>query len=439
MKVFKIVLSLLFIYSSAFSQENGKVLSMEDAVNTALENNFDIKISENNTEILKNNAVRANADYLPSVSLSGSYNYQNQNIYNEFASDQVQPIDRKGAATQAINAGVNLNYTIYNGGSRKYRYEKLQTEALIGDLQQRQRIEGTISSVILQYLTLINYYNSYLIREESVILSNDRYSRVMDNYNYGNVSKLELLNAQVDLSNDSSDLVQSRINYIKGRNDLNEIMGIDPGVEYDIDTTVQIDENLELAQFLDKAFEQNSSYLVQKASRESTIKDLNINNAQKLPNLSLGGGYNYARQDIEAGFLRQSENIGFNAGITLSYNIFDGNRVNRNEQNTRILIENQEISANKIENSIKKDIYNAFEDYEAGKSLIDLRQSNLELATANYERSIEAFSSGQISGIELREAQFNLLNAKYSLILQKLQTKNAEVNLFLLSGSLIED
>lgn len=439
MRAFKIFLAFLFFHSWVYSQESGEILSMEDAVNTALENNYDIKISKNNKEILNNNAVKSNADYLPTISLSGSFNYQNQNTYNEFASEQVPPIDRRGAETQSINAGINLNYTIYSGGSRKYRYEKLQNEASIGDLQQRQRIEATISSVLFQYLNLINFYKSYAINQESVLLSNDRYLRVKEGYNYGNISKLELLNAQVDLSNDSSNLVQSRIEFYKGRNELNQIMGIEPGIEYNIDTAIQIDMGLDLQAFLNSTIEKNSQYLAQKRSQESIVKDLKINNAQKLPNLSLSGGYNFARQDIEAGFLRQSENLGWNAGLTLSYNVFDGNRVNRNEQNARIQIESQEISTNKIENSIKKDIYNAYEDYQAGKSLIGLRRSNLDLAKVNYQRSLEAFSSGQITGLELREAQLNLLNARYSLTLQKLQTKTAEVNLFLLSGSLIED
>lgn len=439
MKVYNLILAFLIVPFVCFSQESIGSLSMEEAINLALENNYDIKISENNKEILDNNAVKANANYLPSISFSGSYNYQNQSVYSEFASDQVAPIDRAGAGTQSINAGLNLNYTIYSGGSRKYTFERLKNESLLGELQQRQSMEATIASVLLQYLNLINFYKSYLINQESVLLSNDRYIRVKESYNYGNISKLEMLNAQVDLSNDSSNLVQSRLDFIKGKSELNQIMGIDPGTDYSIDTTIQIDMNLDMEAFINKALDKNSLYLAQKVSTQSNMQDLKINNAQKLPNLSLSGGYSFSRQDIEAGFITQTENLGWNAGLTLSYNIFNGNRVNRNEQNAKILIENQEINTARIENQVKKDIYNAYEDYEAGKSLIGLRKSNLELAEANYERSVEAFSGGQITGIELREAQLNLLNAKYSLSLQKLQTKIAEVNLYRLSGSLIED
>ncbi len=154
MKVYKLIPAFIIVPFLCFSQESIGSLSMEDAIDLALENNYDIKISENNKSILENNAVRANANYLPSISLSGSYNYQNQSVYTEFASDQVAPIDRTGAGTQSLNAGLNLNYTIYSGGSRKYTFERLKNESLLGEIQQRQNIEATLSSVLLQYLNL---------------------------------------------------------------------------------------------------------------------------------------------------------------------------------------------------------------------------------------------------------------------------------------------
>jgi outer membrane protein TolC len=433
-----IIIVLLLFIETATGQELPEQLRMDDAVAIALENNHDIRLSKNLTEIATNNAVRANADYLPTVGLSGSYNYSSQNTYSEFAGDQIPPIDVRGAGTQNINAGINVNYNIFSGGSRKYRYEKLQTERTLSELQERQSIELTVSSVIGQYINLINLNTARNIRRESVILSNDRYSRSFENYRYGNIGKLQLLNAEVDLSNDSSALVQSQIDYEKGKNELCVLMGISPETNFEIDTMVNINESLLLEEFLQKALEQNSNYLAQKARIESAAMDVRINNAQKLPNLSLSGGYAYARSDFEASFITQSENLGWNAGLTLSYNIFDGNRVNRNEQNAILAMKNQDISSDQLEKNLQKDIYNAYEDYAAGLDLIKLRENNLELAEANYERSKDAFSTGQITGIELREAQLNLLNARYQFTLQKLQTKSAEIRLYYLSGSLVE-
>ncbi len=441
MKEFKLLIIFLVGFSlcnTSFAQETQPVLTLEEAIRTALEKNHDIKISEKSTDILVNNAVKSNAGYLPTVAISGVYNYQNENTYSEFNSTEIPPIDVNNAETQTFNAGINLNYSIYSGGSRKYRFEKLQNQLLVGELQERQKIETTISLVVFQYLNLINFNKSYEINKEAIMLSTDRYNRVKDSYSYGSISKLELLNAEVDLSNDSSTLVQAELDYFKAKNELNVLMGLSPEIDFRIDSTINLQKDLELQTFIDKALTNNSQYLAQKALAEGALSDLRVNNAQKLPNLSLSGGYNYARTEFGASFIRLSENLGWTAGLTLSYNVFDGNRVRRNEQNALLQIESQEIGVDKVEKNIQKEIYNAFQDYESGMSLIKLRKSNLKLAETNFDRSREAFSSGQINGIQLREAQLNLLNAKYTLTLQTLVTKRAEVNLYLLSGALVE-
>jgi outer membrane protein TolC len=438
MKAYNILLlSIITIIRPLFAQEAAEILRMEDAVAIALENNYDIKIAENNKEISTNNAVRANAGFTPTVTANASYNYSNLNTFTEFATAN-PPIDVNNAGTQNINAGVNLNYTIFNGGANKYNFLKLESQRNISEIQSDLSMENTVNSVILQYLNLVNFKNSYLVNLESVRLSNDRYERAKINYSYGNIGKLELLNAEVDLSNDSSTLVQSRIQFEKSIKDLNFLMGSSPDLEYDIDTSIQVGNDLDINSLMEQALAQNTQFLLQKSQVENTEYDLNIARSQKLPNLSLNGGYSYARSDFDASFIRQSENLGWNAGISLSYNIFDGNRVKRAEQNSKVQIESQAINVEKAENNLRKDMLKAHKDYESSKELMDLRNNSLQLAQANYSRSMDAFNTGQIAGLELREAQLNLLNAKYSLQLQKLQTKIAEVNIYYLAGALLD-
>lgn len=107
-------------------------------------------------------------------------------------------------------------------------------------------------------------------------------------------------------------------------------------------------------------------------------------------------------------------------------------------QNSQIRIDSQQIAIQKTENDIKTNILNAYDDFVTNLELLALTQRNLASTTINYERSQEAFNTGQITGLELREAQLNLINAKYDLSLQRIQTKISEVSLFFFSGGLVE-
>ncbi len=439
MKIYSLFLVFLVAISRiGMSQEIGDELTLDEAIEIALEYNFDIRIAKNNSEISANNATRGNAGFAPDVSLAGNYNYTLSDSRSEFASPQQEPIDVSGAESVTWGGGINLSYNIYSGNQRVATYRKLQNAYLQGNLRERQTIETVISNVINLYLNAASQLQAYDITRESIDISLDRYNRAQERYNYGTISKLQLLNAEVDLSTDSTSLVQSKLSYEKSITNLNNALGISPDADYAVVDNFQYASDLVISNMIDQAMSNNADYLLAKASLDATQYDLEISRSSLFPRLDLGGGYSYSRTTNDASFLTLTESLGLNAGLTLSYTLFNGGNRNRQIQNAKIAMESQQTTLEKSENTIKTNILNSYEDYLTNLKLIDLTDRNLKLAEANYERSQEAFATGQITGIELREAQINLANAKYNLSLQKIQTKMAEVNLYRFTGKLVE-
>ena len=440
MKVFKYRLALLIVVAwirPLYAQEQGTV-GIEEVIALALEKNFDIKLAKNNTIISNNNAEPGNAGYLPTVSLSAGYDYASDDTNTEFADPSLPDIDASGAVTENLNAGLTVSYNIFSGGSRRFTYQQLKNLNYQSELEERQSIEQVMLDVINQFLEVVSQYDAYQISQESMQISLNRFERAKENYAMGNFSRLELLNAEVDLRNDSSTLIQSGLSYQKSLKTLNNIIGITPDSSYTINSDFDYKEDLKAGQLIDQALSQNTDYLVARTSLINNELDLKIDKGGLYPSLDFSGGYNFRNTSYDANFLSSTENLGWNAGVTLSFNVFDGGRVKRAMQNSQIRIESQHIAIEKTENHIKTNILNAYDDFVTNLELLALTQRNLASTTINYERSQEAFSTGQINGLELREAQLNLINAKYNLSLQRIQTKLSEVSLYFYSGGLVE-
>ncbi|UZR99941.1 TolC family protein [Chondrinema litorale] len=413
-------------------------LGIQEIIAITLENNYDIKISKNTSKSTSIDAVPGNAGYLPTVALSGSYNYSSSNSDIVFADPTMPEISASGAVTENIAAGVTLNYNIYSGGNRKYTYEKLKNENYLSDLQLQQSIETSVLNVVSQFLNVVNYYDSYEINKESVDISLKRYERAENNYSFGAMSKLELLNAEVDLRNDSTNLVQSKVAFEKSIKDLNNLMGIDPDSTYTINPDFTIEDDLVVAELIEDALNKNTSYLLARSTIRSRELDLKITKTNYLPTLDFSGGYEYSNVSYGASFISTQKGLGWNAGISVSYNIFDAGSRKREKEKAEIQVINQQLSIDQTKNNLKTDLLKAYDDYQSNINLLSLTERNVKTAMINYERSTEAFSTGQITGIELREAQLNLLNAKYNVSLQRLQAKISEVSLHYYSGNLVK-
>jgi len=431
-------LSLAALFSmQILAQEVPSVLMIDDAVNLALEYNFDIRVSKKNAEISRNNVTIGNAGYLPKVSLDGNYNYSLANTKTNFENPALPTIDANGAATKSYGAGLNVNYNIYSGGQRSYTYKSLQNAERQSTLQEKQMMELTVVNVIQQYLEAVNFFDAYQISQESVKISQDRFIRAGERYSFGGFSKLELLNAEVDLSNDSTNMIQAMLAYEKARKNLSNIIGIEPNSEYSLSSEFEYSEELVVDELLEKALSGNTEYLLAKSSVTESELNLKQTKATMLPRLDLIGGYDFNKSTFDANFIESNRSLGWNAGLTFSYDLFDGGNRKRDQQNARMQMESQQYNLQKSENDLNTRILNRYEDYTTNLKLLDLSERNLLLAENNYERSQEAFSIGQITGIELREAQLNLANAKYNISVRRIQTKQAEVSLYSYSGTLV--
>ncbi|MFA0963453.1 TolC family protein [Roseivirga sp. BDSF3-8] len=413
------------------------LVTLDEALAIALRQNYSLRIAERDLEIAENNVTIGNAGFLPSLQASGNYNYSNQDTRIEFASPEADNIDRSGAVSESYGGALTLNYTIFGGG-RFYIYDRLIAQSDIARLQESQAMQQTILDVSTQYLDMAGQYRSVQINEQAIAISAERYLRVKGRYEFGGVSKLELLNAEVDLRNDSITWKQSILAFKQQQNDFNVLLGVPVDTTYRIDTAFSYTRNLELQTILSEADQRNPSLRLAKLDRQVNELRVKETNAGFWPILDLSGGYQYNRTENEAGFVALQRTKGWNTALNLTFVIYDGDNRNRLVQNAEVNLASSDIRLEQARATLQADIRNAWVAYTTNVDLLESSLDNLEVARLQYTRSQEAFATGEINGLDLRDAQLNLIRARKNVSDQQIAVRQAEISLYYHAGLLVE-
>lgn len=416
-------------------QSNG-LLTKQEAIAQTLQNNFGITIAGNNLEIADNNQDILNSGYLPSLTgnAGASYDIQDQEV--TFQDGSVNEVD--GAETTRYNASLNLNYTLFDGLGRYWDYKAFKEQYDVSKLQVRETMETTILQMFSVYFEVARITENITVLEETFYNTERRLKRAGYAFEYGQNNKLDVLNAEVDLVTDSINILNARQLLVNTKRDLNVISNLDLQRDFSVDTTVVFIPQLVLENYIEVADTVNVRVL--QAKRNKTILDYNYKASKSvyLPNVGLTGSYGWNEGNFPTtSFSQASTSTGFSAGVNLSWNLFDGGSGITSIKNAKIQIDNQESIIQQIEKEVNRDILNAQGDYQNRLTIYELQTQNVITAENNFERSNERYKLGQISSVELRQAQVNLLNAKTNKNLAKYQAKLAELQVLQLTGQLL--
>ena len=275
--------------------------------------------------------------------------------------------------------------------------------------------------------------------EQTFNVSRRRLERAQYRFEYGQGIRLNVLNAEVDIQRDSINLLNVRQQLANAKRNLNVLMGMPVGNDFNVDTQVAYDENLSQEKLVAAAKSSNVAILA--ADQNLAIQEMNLKiiDATRKPTVGAQLSYDYNYQDNAAGsFIASNRTNGLNGGLTLNWNLFDGGRRKVQTQNTQLAIQSQLTQKEQLEQQLERDVRNAWESYQNALFVLDVERSSLTTNEANLERTRERFGAGQVSSVEFRQAQLNLLNAETSYSRAKYNAKVVELQLLQLSGGLME-
>jgi outer membrane protein, adhesin transport system len=415
-----------------------KIYSLNDCIRTGLEKNFSILITKNDEAIARNNFTPGNAGFLPSVNISGNQTGSLGNNSYDFSDGTSS--EANGQSTGTTNAGINLGLTIFNGFNVQTTYRKLSELKEIGELNTQLAIENLVSEIISGYYNYIRQVKLLNNFQYAVTLSKERLRIDEDRYLLGSSSKLQLLQSRVYLNADSTNLSTQKEVVRATMVRLNELMALENlgDVFVSQDSSIEISHNLMYEKLLEETLAKNTNLLIAAKNKTVSEYDYKITASRYYPYLNLSSGYNYSLYSYTKSSIKNQTTDGFNYGLTLGINVFDGFNQRRNMRNSSLNVKNSELRYGETEQGIKADLITLFSAYSNFLRLITLEEQNLETATENQEIAMERYKLGSLSGLDLREVQKSLLDARESLLSVQYQAKLAEISLFLISGRIME-
>ncbi|MDF3078694.1 MAG: TolC family protein [Sphingobacteriaceae bacterium] len=419
---------------SCFESQAQEVLTLEQAINIALERNYDIRLVSNDVEISKNNVSRANAGMLPRVTGDFSTNTTISNTTQTQSSGL--EVTRKGAKNSNLNYGPSLNWTIFDGFGMFTTYDRLKELQNLGEANLKTTVLSTVFTVVNTYYEIMRQQKSLVSSKTAVELSRLRLNTAQNRYEIGKAAKLEVLAATVDLNTDTTTYLR-QIDLIKNTKiQLNTLLARDVNTDFSVSDNLSIDSTLNIQKLTEAGSQQNPA--LQSALINQRIAELNLKQVKSLryPVVGINTGYNFSKSESELGFARQSNGRGFNYGLTASVNIFNGFLQKKNERNAAIEIESARLDYSRISESIQSQLASAYQTYLTSLHLVSLEESNLNVAKQNLDITLEKFRLGSIAPLEFREAQRNYVDASVRLNNAQYDAKLAEVLLKELSGTL---
>ncbi|WP_379952772.1 TolC family protein [Dokdonia sp. R78006] len=428
---------LLFAFAKAYSQETPtSLLTKEEAIRTMLENNFGILLANNQVAVAENNTGILNTGYLPTISTTAGINYNVDNQEATFQDGTSRSVN--GAETTRYNASVNLDYTLFDGLGRYYNYKTLKEQYGLSKLQARETIENVMVQLFTVYYEVARVEENLGVLENALEISKERELRAQYQFDYGQVNKLEVLNAQVDIVTDSTNILNARQQLRNAQRDLNVVLARELEDLKVADTTIAFINPISIEEYINEGTVNNISLL--QSEQNIIISDYQIKQAKSLllPTVGITGSYGWNEGNFPAtNFLASSTSTGFQTGATLRWNLFDGGSSIVGIKNAKIALDSQEYIKEQLKQQVERDISNAKGNYYNALAIYNLQEQNVITSKANFDRSEERFKLGQITSIEFRQAQLNLLNAQTTKNAAKYTAKLAEIQLLQLTGQLL--
>lgn len=410
--------------------------TLKSCLEKGLDNNYSLKIVRNDEQVTHNNATLANAGYLPTLDLSAGYSGNIDNTESTLRATG-ETTEENGVFNQTLDARVSLNWTIFDGFNIQANYQRLKELERQGETNTRIAVEDLIANLAAEYYNFIQQTIRLKNFRYAVSLSKERLRIVEERYHIGNFSRLDYQQAKVDFNADSAQYMKQQELLHTSRIQLNELMA-NENVDQPIhtqDSLIDVNATLEFEELWNATMQTNANLL--KAEQNNRLAQLDYKKvcARDYPYLKLNAGYGYSHNKYEIAANSQRSIFGPNFGVTVGFKLFDGNR-NRQRKNARIAVQNARLERNELEQALRADLSNLWQAYQNNLQMLNLERQNLIAAKDNHDIAMERYMLGDLSGIEMREAQKSLLDAEERILAAEYNTKLCEISLLQISGKI---
>ena len=415
---------------------NAQSLTLKECLDRGLENNYQIRIARTDEQVSANNDSWAGAGGMPSVDLSAGYS---GNMYSRNMTDQSGSVTAtRDVLDHTLSASVGASWTVFNGFKVQATRDRLRELHAQGELRTRMAIEDLVADMVAAYYNLVRQTIRMANLNYSVELSRERVRIVQERYNIGNNSRLDLKQAQVYLNADSAASLKQRESLTSAMIAMQRLMGESVFQNYEIeDSTIILLPARNYFSLYTDVMDNNLSLIKAESDTRLAQEEMRSVNSRNYPYLRLSAGYGYSHNIYGSGATSGRDNWGPDFGATIGMNLIDGKHQTE-RKNAKLEIVSSVLSMEDVTVNLMSQLTDLWQAYENNMQLVNLERQNLLTAQETHQIACERYLIGDLSGIEMREAQETLLDAEESLLQAEYDAKICEISLLQISGHVME-
>lgn len=417
--------------SMGFCQD---LITVEETVKVALENNYQIITASNALKIDEYGASPGLAGMLPSVQARVVDN--NSRIFLAQTRIDGTTQERNNAINNSFNYGAALDWTLFDGLRMFANLEELKENKKLGEAELKQVILTTVGDVMITYYDLVQQQQQLAALDSTIRISKQRVELAQNRFTIGKASKLEVLNAEVDLNTDQTLMLRQKELYANTKIRLNQLLARDLETDFVVAQEIIVDTGLLLPELETSVIHENPQLLAIQINKRIEELQLKQIKAARYPTISASTGYNLGETQSTLGFITSSNFRGFTYGFGATLNLFDGFNQRRNEKMGELEVTNAQVAIAEQKLGLMALLDTTYQTYMTNVSLIDLEAKNETIANENLAITVEKFKIGTIPALEFRTAQLNFINAQVRLSNAMFQAKLSEIVLKQLAGDL---
>lgn len=401
-------------------------LTLKDAIDTALQNNFDIQIAKNSYQINKINNTFGVAGGLPSVNATGTDNNSLYNLKQKTSSGINTTKDN--VSSNSLNGNLTAGITLFNGFkiiATKKRLSLLQSQS---ELMLNQQIQNTIASVMVTYYDILRQQSYLGIIQSLLDVSSKQLDIIKDRLRVGMSNEADILQAQIEVNLAEQNLKSQQLIIEQDKTNLLQLMGVKRYPTITVRDTMLVDETIKKDSIINY-LEKNPQYLSadqQIKINEQIVKELR---SQRYPSIKVSTGYNFTYNSSSAGFILFTQNYGPTVGATLQIPIFNGTIFKTQQNVAQYNVETAKLQKESLLSSLKADAIKTYESYETTLQQLDSQQKSYKDAGRLVAIVIQRFRLNQATILDVKAAQNSFESAGYMFVNLQYAGKAAEIEL----------
>ncbi len=434
-------LSVICILTFTFVTFGQKKLTLEEAINIAMQRNTTLQKNENSMNSLKSNVKSAYGNFLPNLSLGASWNWQ-RSVQDEGGSYNFQgvtiPISKTINESRNYGASVNSSWTLFDGLSMFANLSQSKENLESGQLGLERQKQTIVFQTINLYYAVVNSQQLLKVKEEDVKWNKKNLETIVERNKLGAVTLADVYSQQVQEGNAELALIQAQNSVETSKSNLLYYLGLNVLGNYTYTDTLTEKDNQILQEKLSEDYS-NLTVLVNQAlqhrfdvqsanlSVESAKDGVTMAWAGNLP--SINGNFSYNLRGNKFSWADLNKSKTYFASLSLRIPIFSGFSVENRVELAKVNVENAKVDLDDLKRQVSQSIQKTYLDLQASEKNLEVSKRNIKAATENRKVAQEKYNLGSGTLLDVLIANSNYLNARTTLI-------NTEYNFIVLSQQL---